>query len=148
MRTLIVATLLLTSCGAAAEIPAAKPGPDTTAAKTSIASPATVAPTDPAATVAAGITDSTAAFPARLALTTKDGQIVTFSPHEDPIVTPGVMSPNGKVVVSASYMGGQTMVEWHDVRTDQIAPPVMIDGDFHPTAVAQDDKLVALVGSA
>ena len=63
-----------------------------------------------------------AAFPSRIALTTKDGQVVTFSKHTDPVVTPGVMSPTGKVVVSASFMAGRTMVEWHDVRTDEISP--------------------------
>ena len=45
------------------------------------------------------ITDAEAAFPARLAVTTGDGKVLTFSPHEDPIVTPGVMSPSGQVVV-------------------------------------------------
>ncbi len=74
--------------------------------------------------------------------------MVTFSKHADPVVTPGVMSPTGKVVVSASFMAGRTMVEWHDVRTDEIFAAVQIDGDFRPTAVAQDGKLVALIGSA
>jgi hypothetical protein len=57
------------------------------------------------------------------------------------------MSPTGKVVVSASYMGGRTMVEWHQVRNDEIAPPVMLDGDFRPAALAQDGKLAALISS-
>ena len=105
--------------------------------------------TDSAPTsVAEGITDAEAAFPARVALTTKDGEILTFSPNEDPVVTPGVMAPTGKVVVSASFMAGRTMVEWHHLRNDEISASVQIDGDFHPTAVAQDGKLVALVGSS
>ena len=106
-------------------------------------------PSDSASTsIAQGITDAEAAFPARLALTTKDGQVLTFSPHEDPVVTPGVMAPTGKVVVSASFMAGRTMVEWHHLLNDEISASVQIDGDFHPTAVAQDGKLVALVGSS
>ena len=40
------------------------------------------------------------------------------------------------------------MVEWHDLRTDVITGEVMIDGDFRPTAVAQDGELVALIESA
>jgi len=133
MRTIIVATLLLASCGAAEASPTAKSTP----------TPATTA-----STAAPGITDAEAAFPARIAVTTKDGTVVTFSRHTDPIVTPGVMSPTGKVVVSASFMAGRTMVEWHDVRNDEIVAAVQIDGEFRPTAVGQDGKLVALIGSA
>lgn len=159
-QTTIAFTLLLTSCGAAvgtssSETPAPQTAaPDTTApdatapdaAAPDTAAPDTAAPdnTQPSSR----ITDAVAAFPARLALTTKDGYIVTFSPQDDPVVTPGVMSPTGKVVVSASYMGGRTMVEWHQVRNDEIGAPVMIDGDFRPAAVAQDGKLVALISSA
>ncbi|MEP7114119.1 MAG: hypothetical protein ABI862_12705 [Ilumatobacteraceae bacterium] len=44
-------------------------------------------------------------------------------------------------------MGGRTTIEWHNLATDQITASIQIDGDFHPTAVAQDGKLVALVGS-
>ena len=94
------------------------------------------------------ITDAEAAFPARLAVTTGDGKVLTFSPHEDPIVTPGVMSPSGQVVVSASPLHGRTMVEWHDARTDVISGEALIEGEFRPTAVAQDGKLVALIHSA
>jgi hypothetical protein len=134
--TTIAATLLLASCGTApaSSSDASDPAPTATdaAAKSSSTMPV------PTAT----------AFPARLALTTKDGQILTFSPNEDPVVTPGVMSPTGKVVVSASFMAGRTMVEWHHLRNDEISAAVQIDGDFHPTAVAQDGKLVALVGSS
>jgi hypothetical protein len=58
------------------------------------------------------------------------------------------MAPTGKVVVSASFMAGRTMVEWHHLRNDEISASVQIDGDFRPTAVAQDGKLVALIGSS
>ena len=58
------------------------------------------------------------------------------------------MAPTGKVVVSASTLAGRTTVEWHDVRSDAISSSVQIDGELHPTAVAQDGKLVALIGSA
>ncbi len=146
MKTIIVATLLLASCGAAEASPTAKSTPTPETAETAVA---TTADGDTTTSMAVpGIADAQAAFPARLALTTKDGQIVTFSPHEDPIVTPGVMSPTGKVVVSASFMAGRTMVEWHNVRTDEISAAVQIDGKFRPTAVAQDGRLVALIGSA
>ena len=146
---MIVATLLLTSCGAAAEIPAAKPGPDTAVPETNAVPETTAAAsTETSPTVASAPTEAQAAFPSRIALTTKAGHVVTFSRDADPIVTPGVMSPTGKVVVSASRFGSRTMVEWHNVRTDVISEAVMIDGDFHPTAVAQDGKLVALVGSS
>jgi hypothetical protein len=152
--TTIAATLLLASCGAVtasssdASDPAvvASTATDVVRTKSSSTSPVTEQ-TDTASTEAAGITDAEAAFPARLAVTTKDGQVLTFSPHEDPVVTPGVMAPTGKVVVSASFMAGRTMVEWHHVRNDEISASIQIDGDFHPTAVAQDGKLVALVGS-
>ena len=149
MRTVIVATLLLTSCGAAAEIPTAKPGPDTIASET-VAPPGTTVAGAPAtdAAVAPEITAAQASFPPRIALTTKEGHIVTFSRDDDPIVTPGVMSPTGKVVVSASFDGRRTMVEWHNVRTDIITDTILVDGNVHPTAVAQDGKLVALIGSA
>ena len=154
--TTIAATLLLVSCGVA---PASSSNASDTAAVRPTATDAepggdtssmpVPTPTDSASTeVAQGITDVEAAFPARLALTTKDGQVLTFSPHEDPVVTPGVMAPTGKVVVSASFMAGRTMVEWHHLRNDEISASVQIDGDFHPTAVAQDGKLVALVGSS
>ena len=141
-QTAIAFTFLLTSCGAAVSTSSSEtPAPETAAPET--AAPATSPPVS-----TTGITGAAAAFPARLALTTKDGYHVTFSPDADPVVTPGVMSPTGRVVVSGSYMGRQTMVEWHQVRTDQIGPPVMIDGDFRPAAVAQDGKLVALISSA
>ena len=45
-------------------------------------------------------------------------------------------------------MAGRTTVEWHHVRNDEISASVQIDGDFRPTAVAQDGKLVALIDSA
>ena len=152
-HTTVALALLLTACGA----PAATSSDNTTGTDlTSSTSPAIAtapASTGPVSTDAApdattgAITDAEAAFPARLAVTTKDGQVLTFSPHETPVVTPGVMAPTGNVVVSASYMGGRTMVEWHHVRNDEISASAQIDGEFRPTAVAQDGKLVALVGS-
>lgn len=148
MKTLIAATLLLAACGAVDASPVAKPATETTPPTAADGTTPATAPTTTPTTIAAGITDAQAAFPARIALTTKEGHVVTFSRHEDPIVTPGVMSPTGRVVVSASFMAGRTMVEWHDVRTDVISSAVQIDGDVHPTAVAQDGKLVALVGSS
>ncbi|HZX53924.1 MAG TPA: hypothetical protein VFE86_04550 [Ilumatobacteraceae bacterium] len=89
-----------------------------------------------------------AAFPARLALTTTDGHVVTFSPNDDPVVTPGVMAPSGNVVVSADSNAGRTLVEWHHLRNDAISATAQLDGELRPTAVAQDGKLVALVGSS
>jgi hypothetical protein len=86
------------------------------------------------------------AFPARLAVTAADGKVSTFSPGADPIVTPGVMNPTGEVVVSSDSFNGRTMIEWHHVRTDVISAAIQIDGHMRPTAVAQDGKLVALIG--
>ena len=152
--TTIAATLLLASCGAVtasssdASEPAVVPSSATDVASTKSSSSSPVTEPDTASTEVAGISDVEAAFPARLALTTKDGQVLTFSPHEDPVVTPGVMAPTGNVVVSASFRAGRTMVEWHHLRNDEISASVQIDGDFRPTAVAQDGKLVALIGSS
>ncbi len=135
--SIVLAVVLLGACGA----PAATSSGITTLATQPVA-------TQPAPDTTSGtITDAEAAFPARLAVTTKDGQVLTFSPHETPVVTPGVMAPTGEVVVSASTMAGRTTIEWHHVRTDQISASVQIEGDFRPTAVAQDGKLVALIGS-
>ena len=138
MRRTVAVTLLLVSCGAARASSSSESIP---------VIPPTVA--DPSTTLEPRITDSQAAFPARLALTTHDGQVITFSPHDEPpVVTPGVMAPSGNVVVSASPLHDRTRVEWHDVRTDVISAEALIDGDFRPAAVAQDGKLVALVHSA
>ena len=148
-ETTIAVTLLLTSCGTAASTSSSEaPAPQTAAAVTTApdaSAPGTAAPDS--TQVTSRIVDSMAAFPARLALTTKDGYIVTYSPYEDPVVTPGVMSPTGRVVVSASYTGGRTTVEWHQVRNDEVGAPVVIDGEFRPAAVAQDGKLAALISS-
>jgi hypothetical protein len=137
--------LVLTSCGAEIATTShdstpviAPPTSETTPGTTSTGATSTIA----------GIADAEAAFPARLALTTTDGHVVTFSPHDDPVVTPGVMAPTGKVVVSADSHAGRTMVEWHHVSNDEISAEIQLDGDLHPTAVAQDGKLVALVGSS
>ncbi len=99
-------------------------------------------------TAAQTITDAEAAFPERIALTTKDGHVLTFAPHAEPVVTSGVMAPTGKVVVSAAVTDGVTTVDWHDVRTDAVSASIRIDGEFRPAAVAQDGKLVTLISSA
>ncbi len=141
--------LLLVSCGSARasssseSIPA---DPSTTADSSTTADASTMA--EPSTTLEPPITDAEAAFPARLAVTTEAGQVLTFSPHTDPIVTPGVMAPSGNVVVSASPLHGRTMVEWHDLRSDVISGEALIEGDFSPAAVAQDGKLVALIDAA
>src|SRR4051812_38081548 len=131
--TAIASVGLLSSCGAGV----ASSSQDSTPAVATIAT-----------STIEGIADAQAAFPARLALTTTDGHIVTFSPHDDPVVTPGVMAPNGNVVVSADSNAGRTVVESHHLRDDAISPPVQLDGELRPTAVAQDGQLVALVGSS
>ena len=143
-HTTIAIALLLTSCGTPA------PG-----ANTSATNPVTViAPTSTPATTLAPRTDAgpvaeiRAAFPARLALTAKDGHVFTFSPGEDPIDTPGVMNPTGQVVVSSDTHAGVSTIEWHHVRNDQISATVQIQGEVRPTAISQDGKVVALIGVA
>src|SRR3954451_20334255 len=131
MRTTIAVTVvLLSACGAAVAPPVAKPGPVTES--TPVTAPSA----------------AQAAFPRALALTTKDGKILTFGHDADPIVTPGVMAPTGEVVVSADSHAGRTTVEWQQLRTNQISASAVLAGDLHVTAVAQDGKLAALVGSA
>ncbi len=149
-QTTIAFALLLTSCGAQAATSSSEvAAPDTTAIDAAAPDTTATGETAPETTqLGSGITDAVSAFPARLALTTKDGNIVTFSPHDDPVVTPGVMAPTGKVVVSASYMGGRTMVEWHQLSNDEVAPPVMHEGEYRPAALAQDGKVAALISSA
>jgi hypothetical protein len=136
--------LLLASCGSAR---ASSSSGDSILAAITTSSPVATEDESPT-TFDPPIVDSEAAFPAKLALTTKDGEVVTFAPHDAFVVTNGVMAPTGKVVVSASTIAGRTTVEWHDVRSDAISGSVQIDGELHPTAVAQDGKLVALIGSA
>jgi DNA-binding beta-propeller fold protein YncE len=145
--TTIAITLLLASCGAAAASQSSVPSASAPAASAApLATEPSAVSTSPApTTVAHRINDAEAAFPARLALTTKDGHVVTLSPHATPVVTAAVMAPTGKVMVSADALGGHTTVEWHDLRTDVISTSIQIDGDFHPAAVAQDGKLVALI---
>ncbi|HEX2783667.1 MAG TPA: hypothetical protein VHN36_08780 [Ilumatobacteraceae bacterium] len=148
-RLVVVTLLLLVSCGSATATSSSEssetPTPEATSLTTPQTSPISAPSSSP--TFDPPIVDSQAAFPAKLALTTKDGEVVTFAPHDPMIVTPGVMDPTGKVVVSASTLGGRTMVEWHDVRTDDIFGTALVDGDFRATAVAQDGKLVALIGT-
>ncbi len=154
-HTAVAFALLVTSCGTSAAVSS---GDDITThqAKTSSTSPATVAApaAAPVTTGAAPTTDAgpiaaiQAAFPARLALTSKDGHVFTFSPGTDPIDTPGVMNPTGQVVVSSDTLAGVSTIEWHHVRNDQISATVQIKGEVRPTAISQDGKLVALIGTA
>ncbi|MEO8266251.1 MAG: hypothetical protein ABI706_12180 [Ilumatobacteraceae bacterium] len=152
-HTTVALALLLTSCGTAAvsstsdvstpdQSDVTKPTIndfDTTVTASTVAAPATDA--GPVAAIQA-------AFPSRLALTAKDGHVYTFSPGEDPIDTPGVMDPTGQVVVSSDTLAGVSTIEWHHVRNDQISASVQIKGEVRPTAIAQDGKVVALVGIA
>jgi hypothetical protein len=141
----IAFTMLLASCGTEAatssdgSIPAASTPPAVSESPMTLEPPTTDAPPIPGSEVA---------FPARLAVTAKDGKVSTFSPGADPIVTPGVMNPTGEVVVSTDSFNGRTMIEWHHVRNDVISAAIQIDGHLRPTAVAQDGKLVALIGVA
>jgi len=132
--TSIAAALVLTSCGASG------------ASTSDVSAPSEPLITVPA-TEAEPVAEIRAAFPSRLALTAKDGHVVTFSPDEDPIDTPGVMGPSGDVVVSSDTVAGVSTIEWHSVRTDQISATQRIDGELRPTAISQDGKLVALIGN-
>ena len=147
-HTTVALALLLTSCGTAAV--SSSSDASTPEAKTSSTSPATVAaPTAAAPTTVAGpVAAIRAGFPSRLALTAKDGHVFTFSPGTDPIDTPGVMNPTGQVVVSSDTLAGISTIEWHHVRNDQISASVQIEGEVRPTAISQDGKLVALIGTA
>jgi hypothetical protein len=151
MKTPIALTLLLVSCGAAVASPAQSPtesiSPSLATTSPSTAPPLTTENLPAVTEVAPVITDAEAAFPARLVLTTKDGQAVTFSPHADPVATTGVSDPTGRVSVTATTVDGQTMVEWHDLRTDVVTATQRIAGDLHPTAVSQDGEVVALIDS-
>lgn len=148
-HTTIAFALLMTSCGTSAAVTSS----DDTAppqARTASTSPATVAVTTAAtpATDASPVAEIQAAFPSRLALTAKDGHVFTLSPGQDPIDTPGVMNPTGEVVVSSDTLAGISTIEWHHVRNDQISASVQIKGEVRPTAISQDGKLVALIGTA
>ena len=63
-------------------------------------------------------------------------------------MTPGVMAPDGQGRRQCRFHCRANVVEWHHLRNDEISASVQIEGDFRPTAVAQDGKLVALVGSS
>jgi hypothetical protein len=145
--------LLLTACGAEAASPTdVSTAPERKTASTEAAAPAATLPT-PLTTAAAHATDAAplaeiqTAFPPRLALTAKDGHVLTFSPGEDPIDTPGVMGPTGEVVVSSDTVAGVSTIAWHDVRTDQVSASIQVKGEVRPTAIAEDGKLVALLGT-
>ncbi len=96
--------------------------------------------------VAQSIPAIEAAFPARLAVIGKGGNTATFSPGVDPIVTDGLTSPTGEVVVSSDTFNNRSNVEWHQTGTDRITAMIQIDGEVRPTAIAQDGELVALTG--
>lgn len=137
--TRILVVLLLVSCGSAkaspaAGTPAAQSVPEPVGVKASSTTPAP--------------TDVRPAFPTRLALTTKDGKITTFSPHSDPLTIAAVAAPAGRVAVSAEVANGSTTVRWHELATDAVTATIEVKGEFRPTAVAQDGSLVALVSSS
>jgi hypothetical protein len=148
-HTSILLALLLSSCGASA----ASTSDDSTAPEPT--TPVTAAPapaiTAPATTVGAAtpsnaksIPSIEAAFPARLAVIGKGGNTATFSPGVDPIVTDGLTSPTGEVVVSSDTFDNRSNIEWHETEDDRITAMIQIEGEFRPTAVAQDGELVAL----
>ena len=135
--------LLLASCGSAkASTNAESPAP-----RSLTTSPPSTE-VRPPTTIQHQIVDAEAAFPARLSLTTKDGQVVTFAPHATPVITPAVTAPTGKVAVSAVAAAGATTIEWHDLTNDAVTASIRIDGEFRPTAVDQEGQLVALISSA
>ncbi|MEY2443596.1 MAG: hypothetical protein QOE00_176 [Ilumatobacteraceae bacterium] len=144
MKRIVAVALLLGSCGSAKASPTGdsptlpRTKSITTQSSATIESTSSLPP----------VVDKTAGFPPRLALTTKDGQVVTFAPHSEPVVTAAVVAPTGEVAVAATVTGGATTIEWHDLANDAVTASVTITGDFHPTAVAQDGKLVALISSA
>ena len=148
-HTTIAVALFVTSCGTSAAVTSSG-DTATPQAKTASTSPATVAVTTAAApaTDASPVAEIQAAFPSRLALTAKDGHVFTLSPGKDAIDTPGVMNPTGEVVVSSDTLAGISTIEWHHVRNDQISASVQIKGEVRPTAISQDGKLVALIGTA
>jgi hypothetical protein len=135
--------LLLASCGSAKASTTA----ESTTPSSLTTSPPTATNAAPATTVQHQIVDAEAAFPARLSLTTKDGQIVTYAPHANPVITSAVSAPTGRVAVSAVAAAGTTTIEWHDLTNDAVTASVRIDGEFRPTAVDQDGQLVALISS-
>jgi hypothetical protein len=151
-HTSIALALLLTSCGASAAAPSdVSTAPEPTAPLTAAPTPAVTTPapitTDKSTpTSASSIPASEAAFPARLAVIGKGGNTATFSPGSDPIVTDGLTSPTGDVVVSSDTFNNRSNIEWHRTQDDRITAMIQIEGEFRPTAVAQDGELVALTG--
>jgi hypothetical protein len=142
-QLVVSVVLVLTSCGGAGPSSSDVTSATSSAVESSVPETTTIATTTTAALVAA---DASAAFPARLAVSAKDGKVVTFSSGVDPIVTAGASSPTGEVVVSSDTIGGRSMIEWHRLHNDHIFASVQIDGEVRPTAVAQDGNLVALTG--
>ncbi len=143
-RTIAV-VLLVTSCGAAASSPPDLSTTPPTPAPTVPASADTTANVAPS-TIIEKTVDSDSAFPARLALRTNDGHVITFSEGRDPIDTPGVMGPFGEVVVSSDTIGDRSTIEWHSLATDEVFASIQVDGVVRPTAISEDGNLVALIG--
>lgn len=143
-QVVVSVVLLLTSCGSAGGSSSDVTTATSAALESTVAETTTTIATTTSAALA--VTDAEAAFPARLAVSAKDGKVVTFSPGADPIVTAGASSPTGEIVVSSDTFGGRSTIEWHHLRTDRISASVQIDGEVRPTAIAQDGKLVALTG--
>jgi hypothetical protein len=142
-KTVVVAVLVLVSCGGSTPSSTLEGQSDTATTKS-----ASTTPVEVATTVAQPIKDEQAAFPARLALTTKDSEIVTFSPNVEPVSTWGVVAPTGKVAATTVFADGKTTIRWHDLMTDAITAEVTVDGEFRATAVEQRGKIVALIDPA
>jgi hypothetical protein len=141
--------LLLTSCGASAAAPSqpSTPGePDVTKPTVNDFGNTIPAVGFPVTTPLGRVSDTEPAFPDRLALTTNDGHVITFSEGRDPIDTPGVMGPSGSVVVSSDTIDGRSTIEWHQLLTDEISASIQVDGEVRPTAISEDGELVALIG--
>jgi hypothetical protein len=146
-HTSIVLALLLTACGASTATSSdsdVSAPPEPTTASTVSTAPLTPAVTTPAP--ATTVPTNEAAFPARLEVIGKGGNTATFSPGADPIVTDGLTSPTGDVVVSSDTFNNRSNIEWHQTSNDRITAMIQIDGEVRPTAIAQDGKLVALIG--
>lgn len=141
---MVVAVLLVASCGSGTASPARDSAPPAPTGEPTVEPTATI----PGSSVAQPIKDAQAAFPPRLALTTKDSEIVTFSPHADPVSTWGVIAPTGSVAATTKFADGQTTIRWHDLKTDAITAEVTIPGEFRPTAVEQGGEIVALIDPA
>jgi hypothetical protein len=135
----IAAALVLTSCGASA----ASSSDVSTPSKPVVSKPAGIPVSTPPVDA---VDEMQIKFPARLAVIGKGGNTATFSPGVDPIVTDGLTSPTGGVVVSSDTFNNRSNIEWHQTRTDRITAMIQIEGEVRPTAIAEDGELVALTG--